>query len=240
MDGFLLYNINKVSDVVAFTTKRSVGRDREAICRMLGIDDAHLVYPHQTHGTVVRQIGKEFIALSADTKKMILEGVDAVFTNVPGVCVAVSTADCIPVLVYDPEHHAAAAIHAGWRGTVAKIVRKTVEEMAMAYGTRPEALLCIIGPGISAGNFEVGEEVYAQFVEAGFPMEQIATRPGNAKPHLDLWTANRIELESTGVAPENIHVDGTCTFAHSDEYFSARHDGAATGRMLNGIIIHNA
>ncbi|MBO4964153.1 MAG: polyphenol oxidase, partial [Prevotella sp.] len=80
MDGFLLYNINKVSDVVAFTTKRSVGRDREAICCMLGIDDAHLVYPHQTHGTVVRQIGKEFIALSADTKKMILEGVDAVFT----------------------------------------------------------------------------------------------------------------------------------------------------------------
>ena len=108
--------------------------------------------------------------------------------------------------------------------------------MAVAYGTRPEALLCIIGPGISAGNFEVGEEVYAQFAEAGFPMEQIATRPGNAKPHLDLWAANRIELENMGVAPENIHVDGTCTFAHCDEYFSARHDGAATGRMLNGIM----
>ncbi len=237
MDGFLLYNINKVSDVVAFTTKRSVGRDREAICRMLGIDDAHLVYPHQTHGTVIRQIGKEFIALSADTKKMILEGVDAVFTNVPGVCVAVSTADCIPVLIYDTEHHAAAAIHAGWRGTVARIVRKTIEEMAVAYGTRPEALHCIIGPGISQENFEVGEEVYAQFAEAGFPMDQIAMRPGNAKPHLDLWAANRIELESIGVPAENIHVDGTCTFDHSGEYFSARHDGAATGRMLNGIII---
>lgn len=237
MDGFLLYNINKVSDVVAFTTTRSVGRDREAICRMLGIDDACLVYPHQTHGTVIRQIGKEFIALPADTKKMILEGVDAVFTNVPGVCVAVSTADCIPVLVYDPEHHAVAAIHAGWRGTVAKIVRKTVEEMAVAYATRPEALHCIIGPGISQENFEVGEEVYVQFAEAGFPMEQIAMRPGNAKPHLDLWAANRIELESIGVPAGNIHVDGTCTFDHSDEYFSARHDGAATGRMLNGIII---
>lgn len=236
-EGFLLYNIyNNVENIVAFTTKRSVGRDREAICNMLGIDDAHLVYPHQTHGTVIRQIGREFITLSPETKKMILEGVDAVITDVPGVCVAVSTADCIPVLIYDKEHHAAAAVHAGWRGTVQHIVRKAIEDMTVAYNTRPQELLCVIGPGISLENFEVGEEVYAEFEKAGFPMDYISRR-GSGRPHLDLWAANRIELESLGVPAENIHVDGTCTFDHNDEYFSARHDGAATGRMLNGILI---
>ena len=233
--GFLLYNINNVESLVAFTTKRPVGRNRPEICKMLGIDDSHLVYPHQTHGTKLLQIGEEFISLSPDTKKMLLEGVDAVMTNMTNVCVAVSTADCIPVLVCDMEHHAVAAIHAGWRGTVGRIVRKTLEQMHAAYGTNPASLQCIIGPGISQDCFEVGDEVYEAFAAAGFDMEQIARR--KEKWHIDLWRANAIELEAAGVDPASIHVEGVCTFSHSDEYFSARHDGAATGRMLNGIML---
>lgn len=235
VEGFLFYDINDSEPIVAFTTKRVVGRDRRAICDVLGIDDAHLVYPHQTHGTVIRQIGHEFIMLAPETKKMILEGVDAVVTDIPGVCVAVSTADCIPVLIYDPVNHAAAAVHAGWRGTVRHIARKTVEQMTVAYGTESKNLKCIIGPGISVDNFEVGKEVYDEFANAGFPMEHIAVLKD--KYHLNLWEANRIELESLGVQSDNIYIKGVCTYDHNDEYFSARHDGADTGRMLNGILL---
>lgn len=235
-DGFILYNnVYGTQDVTAFTTLRSVGRDRARICRMLGIDDSHLVYPHQTHGTVVRQIGTEFPHLSPAAKKMILEGVDAVITDVPGTCVAVSTADCIPVLIYDPVCRAAAAVHAGWRGTVRRIVRKAVEQMTAAYGTSCGDLRCVIGPGISLDSFEVGDEVYKEFADAGFPMGQIAVR--REKYHIDLPAANRIELEDMGVPCDNIYIKGVCTYKHSDEYFSARHDGADTGRMLSGVLM---
>lgn len=235
-DGFLLYNnVYDPQAVTAFTTLRSVGRDRMKICSMLGIDDNHLVYPHQTHGTVIRQIGCEFTTLQPDTKKMLLEGVDAVTTNVPGICVAVSTADCIPVIIYDPVNHAAAAVHAGWRGTVRRIIRRTAAHMADTYGTSRNDIQCVIGPGISQENFEVGDEVYAEFANAGFPMERIAVR--KEKYHIDLWEANRAELESMGVPPGNIYIKGVCTYAHNNDYFSARHDGAGTGRMLNGIIL---
>ena len=95
-------------------------------------------------------------------------------TNELNVCIGVSTADCIPILLYDTKHHAAAAIHAGWRGTVKHIVQKIIKEMGIVYQTKPQELQAVIGPGISLQNFEVGDEVYEQFANACFDMETIA------------------------------------------------------------------
>lgn len=201
----------------------------------LGVDKANVIMPHQTHGTETRLISRDFLSLGQATQQMILEGVDALMTDVPGACIGVSTADCIPIIIYDPEHRATAAIHAGWRGTVARIAVKAVTEMRLAYGSRPEALLAVIGPGISLDAFEVGDEVYDEFASAGFDMAAISRR--EAKWHIDLKECNRLQLVSLGIMPRNIQVSGICTYNNYTDYFSARRLGAQSGRIFTGTII---
>ncbi len=156
------------------------------------------------------------------------EATDAVITDVAGLPVAVKTADCIPILLYDNRRHIVAAVHAGWRGTVARIVQKTMEKME----SRGSDLRAIICPGISLDAFEVGDEVYEAFREAGFPMELIAER--RAKWHIDLWKANAWLLNESGVT--DVFVDGTCTFL-SPDYYSARRETIDTGRNFSCITI---
>ena len=231
-------------------SKANTDANRLLLANELGIDANHIIMPHQTHGVESRIIGEEFATLPDGVKKMLLEGVDAVMTNIPGMCIGVSTADCIPVLLYDEEHHAAAAIHAGWRGTQARIVHKAVQEMRMAYQTDPAKLKAVIGPGISLDNFEVGDEVYADFEQAAFDMSTIAEErikrnpnaddPAKAferKWHINLPLANIQMLTHNGVDEANIINTGICTFDNADNYFSARRLGIESGRIYTGIII---
>ena len=214
----------------------NIAANRKALCQLLKIKDDRLVMPHQVHATGIAQIGKTFFRLSDEVRRQVLEGIDALMTNEPNVCIGVSTADCIPIILYDPEHHAAAVVHSGWRGTVANIAGVAVTSMQMAYHSRPEALQAVIGPGISLQNFEVGDEVYEQFAAAGYPMEQIARR--DEKWHIDLWQCCRLQLEDVGLKGENIQTSGICTYDHSDDYFSARKLGTDSGRILTGIFLH--
>ena len=147
----------------------------------------------------------------------------------------VSTADCIPVLLYDAAHHACCAVHAGWRGTVKRIVQKAVEAMFQVYGSQPSEIQAVIGPGISLRNFEVGDEVYQQFEEAGFDMQLIARRYG--KWHIDLWEANRLTLLATGVKADRIQLSGICTYDRVDDFFSARRLGIHSGRIFTAIMM---
>lgn len=231
-------------------SKANTDANRLLLANELGIDTNQIIMPHQTHGVESRIIGEEFATLPDGVKKMLLEGVDAVMTNIPGMCIGVSTADCIPVLLYDEEHHAAAAIHAGWRGTQARIVHKAVQEMRMAYQTDPTKLKAVIGPGISLDNFEVGDEVYADFEQAAFDMSAIAEEhikrnpnaddPAKAferKWHINLPLANIQMLTHNGVDEANIINTGICTFDNADNYFSARRLGIESGRIYTGIII---
>lgn len=231
-------------------SKANTDANRLLLANELGIDANHIIMPHQTHGVESRIIGEEFATLPDGVKKMLLEGVDAVMTNIQGMCIGVSTADCIPVLLYDEEHHAAAAIHAGWRGTQARIVHKAVQEMRMAYQTDPTKLKAVIGPGISLDNFEVGDEVYAAFEQAAFDMSAIAEErikrnpnaddPAKAferKWHINLPLANIQMLTHNGVDEANIINTGICTFDNADNYFSARRLGIKSGRIYTGIII---
>lgn len=212
-----------------------IDKNLDLLASELGVDKANVIMPHQTHGTETRLISRDFLSLGQATQQMILEGVDALMTDVPGVCIGVSTADCIPIIIYDPEHRATAAIHAGWRGTVARIAVKAVTEMRLAYGSRPEALLAVIGPGISLDAFEVGDEVYDEFASVGFDMAAISRR--EAKWHIDLKECNRLQLVSLGIMPRNIQVSGICTYNNYTDYFSARRLGAQSGRIFTGTII---
>lgn len=254
--GILRYQLGNPSSASGtpsaevFTTTKIIGRDPEKLCAELGTDLSRFVRPHQVHGIVVRQIAEEFFSLPAHIRTMLLSGVDAVIYDVRNACIGISTADCIPVLCYDSKHHCAATIHAGWRGTAERIVIHCIEQMRKTYGTEPSDLHCFIGPGISLESFEVGDEVYYAFAEKGFPMEQIAmqmpathmTAPGSTgrdtimKWHIDIKECNRMQLLSLGVSPENIKVSDIDTMT-DDRFFSARREGADTGRMLSGIIL---
>jgi YfiH family protein len=204
-----------------------IAANKVALCSLLDISCDHLVMPHQVHGTAICRID--------EPPHETIEGVDAVMTKVPQLCIGVSTADCIPILLYDPRHHAVCAVHAGWRGTVLRIVQKAVTAMGEAYASAPADLQAVIGPGISLDSFEVGDEVYDQFAEAGFDMPLISRR--EAKWHIDLPVCNSLQLIEAGVPMANIQLSDICTYQQYDHYFSARRLGIQSGRIYTGILL---
>ncbi|HEX7158459.1 MAG TPA: peptidoglycan editing factor PgeF [Edaphobacter sp.] len=211
-------------------------------------DRMRLVTIRQVHSSIVRAVRVEDGALEGVLEtaegKAVLEG-DGLVTDVPGVLLAVGTADCVPVLVVDPVTRAVGAFHAGWRGTAAKIVERGVALMREEYGSRPESLLAAVGPGIGACCYRVGDEVRGAF-DTQFPyadelFEQTANSPdGQRQYSVDLWKANHRQFVDAGIMPEQIAVIGECTACARDaegkrRYFSHRAERGATGRMLNAI-----
>lgn len=146
------------------------------------------------------------------------------------VVVGVLTADCVPVLLADREGTAVAAIHSGWRGTIANVVGATVAAL-VADGVAPDRLVAAIGPCIEVEAFEVGEEVAREFAQAPFGAE-VVRRDLGARPHVDLVAAVRAQLVAAGVPAGNIARVGACTWRHPARYFSYRRDGAGIGQML--------
>jgi YfiH family protein len=212
--------------------------NQKLLCGWVGIPEERLIIPYQTHSCNVLAIDHDFLQKTNEERHAILQEKDAVITDLKEVCLCISTADCIPILLYDPIHRAIAAIHAGWRGTVGRIVEQTLRVMHDIYGTQYADLRAIIGPGISLEAFEVGIEVYKAFDEAGFDMERIAQwHEEKGKYHLDLPMANRLQLESMGVPATQIHDSHICTYTQHDDFFSARRLGIKSGRILNGIVI---
>ncbi|PTN10607.1 peptidoglycan editing factor PgeF [Mangrovibacterium marinum] len=197
----------------------------------LSLKKEQLVFPQQTHSDHLKVVtepanGNEI----ADT--------DALITNIPGLCICVQTADCVPILIYDPVNKVAAAIHAGWRGTVAHIARKTLQIMGERFQCKPENMLAGIGPSISAAHYQVGPEV-VEAVRSSFSRHDELLSPENkaGKAHLDLWKTNQLLLEDCGIPASQIELMSLCSFHHSANFYSARRDGAATGRMATGIMI---
>lgn len=214
----------------------NVSANRALLCAHLKIDDKALILPRQTHGTDILCIDKQFLALDATARTTQLHSVDALYTREKGICIGVSTADCIPLLLYDQASGTIAAIHAGWRGTVARIVEKTILAITSACNLNPATTRAIIGPGISLDAFEVGDEVYDTFRTASFPMESIARRY-DRRWHIDLPRANHLQLLSCGLLEKNITHSGICTHTSHNEFFSARRLGIKSGRIFNGIMI---
>lgn len=213
-----------------------VAANRRLLCNELNIDDTHLIVPHQTHDIHHLNIDADFIKKPGRQQAELLEGIDALITTQTGTAICISTADCVPILIYDHTHHAAAAIHAGWRGTMKRIAQHTIEAMHTTFGTKATDCKAVIGPSISIDNFEVGDEVYDAFHDAGFDMNTIARRQD--KWHIDLWQCNSIQLQEQGIPSANIQISGICTYQHHQQYFSARRLGIKSGRILTGIILH--
>lgn len=213
-------------DVVAFTAGRGV----ELPCPV--------VQMHQVHNVLVARVD------SPDLSREQLDGYDALVTNVPGVCIGARSADCIPVLLYDPVKKAAAAIHSGWRGTVTRVCRKAITKMRIEYGTEASDILAVIGPGICGTCFQVGQEVAVEFRNEGFDVEKIWKFCGpkvdgdvSTGHHIDLPEACRQTLLECGVKPDNIQISDLCTYERTDILYSARKEGSACGRNITAIKI---
>jgi hypothetical protein len=212
-----------------------------------------LITLKQIHSSSVRNVGRRD-AQDAEPCKG-----DGLMSNTPGVLLAIQTADCIPVLIADVKKKAVAAFHAGWRGTVKRIVENGVGKMRMQFRSRPEDLIAAIGPGIGACCYAVGEEVRTEFasqftyapelfhevsdsdpIREKYPMLFLTQRPpghSNIGPslHLDLMEANRRQLLDAGLRADAITVIGDCTRCQNNRYFSYRAEQGFTGRMLSVV-----
>ncbi len=209
--------------------------NRSRLASLVDLPIQNLYIPYQTHEDKICVLDENFMTLSDNDKYLSLNGVDALITNQKNVCIGVTTADCVPVLIYDPVKHILAAVHAGWKGTVAKIVEKTVAKMVDAFGCSTQDMYAGIAPCISQKHFEVGVEVVDAFKEAGFPLEDIGYRNSDSgKMHIDLRLANRILLDEAGMPIQNIETSNLCTYSDSDLFFSARRQTIHSGRMVTG------
>lgn len=147
----------------------------------------------------------------------------------------VRTADCVPILLVDPRRGAAAAVHAGWRGTSAGIVRAAVRAMAAA-GSEPASIVAALGPAIGPCCYETGDDVASAVASAsGEAPGVVERRDAGARPHVDLRAANRAQLLAVGVGPGNVHLAPWCTRCRNDLFFSYRAEGAASGRAMAAV-----
>jgi polyphenol oxidase len=235
-------------------SKAAVERNRAAFLREVAIDSANHGY-HRWPLVTVRQIHSDIIHRVDSPPASPLAG-DGLITATPGLLLGMQTADCVPIILADPKHRAIGVFHAGWRGTVKRIVEKGVGEMRRHFGSSPRDLKAAIGPCIHECCYEVGEEVRAKFesqfayaaklfheveeidpVREKYPMLFLTARaPGHSilpkKIFLDLVEANRRQLLAVGVPAKSIEASPLCTHCRTDLLFSYRAEKGITGRMM--------
>lgn len=210
--------------------QENVRYNRQLVASLIGVSPDKLVIPSQTHSSNIAEVTRlNYNDTFADT--------DALVTNTRNICIAVLSADCVPILLYDPGSSSVAAIHAGWRGTVAGIVTKTVEKLQELYNANPHQIIAGIGPSICVQVYEVGEEVAGELIKLFGNDASIVKPKDNGKFHIDLWEANRQLLVRAGVKKENIEISGICTYTNAGEFFSARRSGNKAGRFGAGIML---
>lgn len=226
---------NSASSEIPFTLSYSSSPDkalirsnRAMVAEVMGIDESLFFMPSQIHKTRI-------VNVKHTTSKDDLAETDALITNERGLCIAVMSADCVPVLLFDKKNHAAAAVHSGWRGTVARIVEKTLLEMQSIFGTKGEDIVAGIGPSVSQDSYEVGDEVITEVRKNFSNTNDLLVHLENKKARLDLWTANKIQLLAFGVPESSIETSNLCTVKNNEYFFSARKGD--TGRFAAGIIL---
>jgi hypothetical protein len=233
-------------------TKENVHQNRRRFQSALGASDLKLISLRQIHSDVIHRFDA---ALGEPCRG------DASTTNRPGLLLGVQTADCVPILLVDPKKRAISAVHAGWRGTLRRIVVKAIGQMQMQFKSKPADLLAAIGPSIGGCCYEVGTEVAIQF-QSQFaaapewfdefrsgdepnPIQWLNRMPPGHQPPpknvlLDLKKANRAQLLDAGLRADNIFVSDLCTACRRDLLFSYRKEGALSGRLMSAIAIRAA
>ena len=246
-EEFVQYSIFKsFKNLVAFTTTKQTlnvinprftgdsvkryERNRELLAGKLGISSKQLVFPRQTHTNCVADI--------SGVPETELRETDALISNETGICLCVQTADCVPVLLFDPIENVIAVVHAGWRGTVNKITENAVQKMISDYRCKAKNIIAAIGPSIGPEVYEVGNEVVQSVRNTFQNPEKLLIQNNSGKYHFNLWEANRQILIDNQIEVENIEVFGECSYSHPEKYYSARKQGSKTGRMVSGILLN--
>ena len=204
----------------------AVEENRRRIAAAIGVKPEDMTFTHQTHTTNVAVVEEK------DRGTRFME-TDGMVTNVPGICLVTFYADCVPLYFVDPVHRAIGLTHSGWRGTVGRIGRITVEKMAENYGTDPKDVIAAIGPSICQDCYEVSEDVICRFREY-FPEEcwpDLFYNKGDGKYQLDLWKANEHVLAEAGILKEHIATTNVCTHCNPDILFSHRATGERRGNL---------
>jgi YfiH family protein len=200
----------------------AVAENHRRICRALGVDAASIASGYQVHGASVALIGSQ-------DRGRVRPETDVLLTDRPGIPLMQRFADCVPLVLYDPVRRAVGLAHAGWRGTAQGVAIRAVRAMGQAFGSRPGDVVAGVGPSIGPCCYEIGPEVTAR-IRAGFQEGDGWLVPQiTGAIHLDLWAANRQQLEAAGVG--QTEVSGLCTACHTDEFFSHRAEKGRTGRF---------
>jgi YfiH family protein len=216
-----------------FTVGNLQLRDAEdewgAVARAVGVDPSRIRLLHQVHGVAVTTVrrGRPFDASRPEA--------DIAISDDPQAAIGVRVADCAPVLIADLEQRVVGAAHAGWRGTLQGAAAAVVAALEREFGSKPADLVAAIGPCLGPCCGEVGPEVVEQFRTAGHDADDLHRwfKPGaSGRPFLNLWRANRDQLEAAGVPADQIHSADLCTKTHAGTFHSYRAQGAAAGRMV--------
>lgn len=258
---FYFDNLAKSADIFHFVTTRdggysqapydtmnlavTVGDDPEAVKKnrallasIPGISVKNFAICKQIHGDDVVVLNQNLIDMKASTYFSNIAEADAMITNIPGICIMILIADCVPILICDASKKAIGITHAGWRGTVKQIVNKSVENMVDEYNSNPKDIIAGIGPSIGPCCYEVGPEVITEFEKTMNGTNDIVTnRTDNGKGYLNLRLANKKQLLQAGVLEGNIDMADLCTFCHPDLFYSYRHQGKKSGRFAAGIML---
>ncbi len=211
---------------VGWDDREHVEENRRRLCRALQLAPERLFTLRQVHSDrlhIIRDIPEHWNRPEGD----------ALATNQAGVTLAVQTADCYPILIVDPATLAIAGVHSGWKGTLARLLFKTVTAMQASFGCNPSRMLAAVGPAIRSCCFEVGEEVVGLF-RAAYPGLPLAVERAHerGKYLLDLRAALNAQFEEAGIPARNVYDLDVCTRCCSDEFFSYRAEGQRSGRMM--------
>ena len=204
----------------------AVKKNRELIAQAIGVEVTDFTYTQQTHTTNVKRV-------YARERGQSFPETDGMITDVPGICLVTSYADCVPLYFVDPVKKAIGLSHSGWRGTVGKIGKNTVQLMQENFGSKPEDLLAAVGPSVCMDCYEVSEDVIEQFKEAFEKKywEDLFYKKENGKYQLNLWKANELIFLENGILPEHMAITNVCTHCNSKILYSHRTMGNNRGNL---------
>ena len=208
-----------------------VFENRSRLAAALKVNVEKICSAEQVHGENIYRVTAEDAGRGVHSYSSAIAETDALITNVRGLPLMMCFADCVPIMIFDPDNGVVGIAHGGWKGTVKHITQKTLQRMKQEFGTSPEECLAVIGPSIGPCCFLVGDDVAEEFRKS-FPEEKNEIVFSHSDGwHVDLWEANRRQLLAEGVKKQNIEMAETCTACNSSVFYSYRADNGVTGRM---------
>ncbi|HUX85414.1 MAG TPA: peptidoglycan editing factor PgeF [Chloroflexota bacterium] len=212
-------------------TPERVAENRRRLAEALSIDGQRVVCAAQVHGAKATVVDETNGGAGFLTSTTAIPDVDALATDQTDLFLWLGFADCVPIVIYDPERPAIGVAHAGWRGTLREVSRSLVTTMQAAFQSRPAALWAALGPAIGPCCYEVGKDVEAAFRDNWGNTPDDLFHHFGARRHLNLWEANRHSLEAAGVPPSHISISGACTSCQPSDFFSHRAQRGQAGRF---------